>query len=75
MSGKPFAWGDEHFCAPDATKLYNREPERLNTVGYPVELDANPVPATFCSVCLQWFDDPAHDHEGSDHRPPQKGTA
>ena len=75
MSDKPYQWGHEHFCQPDATELYNTEPERLDTVGYPVELDANPKPATFCSVCFMWFDDPAHDTEGSEHRPPQKGTA
>jgi hypothetical protein len=76
VNHKLFAWGHEHFCAPDATALYHTEPERLNdpALGFPVELDTNPVPATFCSTCLKWFDDPAHP-EGSDHRPPQKGTA
>lgn len=71
MSDKPYQWGHEHFCQPDATKLYHAEPGRINAIGYPVELDANPVPATFCSVCLEWFDDPQH-LEGSEHRPPEQ---
>lgn len=75
MSDKPHEWGGEHFCGPDAKELYYTEPNRVSTVGFPVELDANPVPATFCSVCLQWFDDPAH-LTGSEHRPPEtKGNA
>ena len=72
---KPYAWGGEHFCAPDATTLYHAEPQRLHSIGFPVELDANPVPPTFCSVCLLFFDDPAHDAHptGSGPRPPEQG--
>lgn len=69
----PYAWGHEHFCAPDTRTLYDTEPERLTSIGYPVELEEPPTPPSFCSKCLLWFDDPAHDTEGSDHRPLQKG--
>ena len=69
-----YTWGGENFCAVDATDLYNTEPERLDTHGYPVAHDE--VPESFCAVCLFWFTGPDHHHpEGSDHRPPQKGTA
>jgi hypothetical protein len=70
VSDTAYSWGHEHFCAPDATRLYQREPGRLNTVGYPKQLDE--LPETFCSVCLGWFTGPHP--EGSEHRPPQKGT-
>lgn len=64
MSDTPFEWGGEHFCKPDATELYNLEAaRRITAYGFPVQLDTNPVPATFCAVCLQWFDDPAHDNK------------
>lgn len=69
---KAFAWGHEHFCEPDATALYHAEPERIHdpALGFPKELDH--LPETFCSTCLDWF---ALPHiEGSEHRPPQKGT-
>lgn len=65
MSEPAYQWGHEHFCEPDATKLY-REPGRISGHGYPVKLDAPPEPDTFCSVCLQWWADP----EGSEVRPP-----
>lgn len=68
-----YEWGGENFCAIDATDLYNTEPERLNTHGYPVPLDE--VPESFCAVCLMWWVGPHQHTEGSDHRPPQKGTA
>lgn len=68
-----YEWGGENFCAPDATDLYNTEPERLNTHGWPVPLDT--PPASFCAMCLFWFIGPDHHHsQGSEHRPPQKGT-
>ena len=67
-----FTWGGENFCAVDATDLYNSEPERLTTHGFPVQLDE--APASFCAVCLLWFVGPEHHHQGSEHRPPQKGT-
>jgi hypothetical protein len=68
-----FQWGHEHFCQPDATELYNKEPQRLNdpALGFPKQLDE--LPETFCSVCLMWFVGPHP--EGSEHRPPQKGTS
>lgn len=69
MNDKPYQWGHEHFCQPDATDLYNNEPRRLEEVGYPVELDAPPEPETFCSVCLQWFT--AKVPEGLDSQPPK----
>ncbi len=76
----PHEWAGEHFCGTDTRYLYDFEPLRIHNpdIGFPVRLDANPVPPTFCSRCLNWFDDPAHDPpptEGSEHRPPQKGTA
>lgn len=76
MSDTPYEWAGEHFCKEDATALYHAEPERINNpdIGYPVELDSPPEPPTFCSTCLLWWADPNH-LEGSDHRPPQKGTA
>lgn len=70
MSDTPYQWGHEHFCQPDATELYNTEPDRLASLGYPVELER--APETFCSVCLKWFVDA--DHAGSDHRPPENGA-
>lgn len=70
MTDKPYEWAGEHFCKPDVTALYHGEPARIHTIGYPVELDANPEPPTFCSSCLCWFDDPAT--IGSDLRPPQQ---
>ncbi|UOK18402.1 hypothetical protein SEA_BRUHMOMENT_86 [Arthrobacter phage BruhMoment] len=70
MSDLGFQWGHEHFCVPDATQLYQSEPDRLADLGHPVALTTPPRPETFCSVCFQWFDPP---HEGSDHRPPEKG--
>jgi hypothetical protein len=70
VSDTPYKWGHEHFCEPDATELYQNEPDRLAHLGHPVKLDA--PPETFCSVCLEWFVGP-HE-EGSEHRPPKKGT-
>lgn len=72
----PHEWGGEHFCRTDAVELYQTQPQRLTDHGFPVELDANPVPPTFCSRCLQWFDDPALDphHTGSGPRPPEQGA-
>lgn len=78
MSDKPHEWAGEHFCGADTRHLYDTEPERIHNpdIGFPVELDENPHPPTFCSRCLQWFDDPANDTPlGSDLRPPEKGTA
>lgn len=75
MSESPHEWAGEHFCAADTRHLYDHEPERIHNpeIGFPVRLDANPEPPTFCSRCLKWFDDPATT-EGSEPRPPQKGT-
>lgn len=72
MSGNSYQWGDEHFCEPDVVRLNDTDPDLKLTHGYPVQLETNPVPPTFCSSCLNWFDDPAHDtqHTGSAHRPP-----
>jgi hypothetical protein len=72
---KAYAWAGEHFCSADTRHLYDTEPERIHNpdIGFPVELDSNPEPPTFCSRCLLWFDDPQHT-TGSDHRPPEKGT-
>lgn len=72
LSDTPYAWGHEHFCAPDATVLYDAEPDRVDDVGEPVKLPGNPVPPTFCSSCLQWFDDPQHLTAAS-HLPPEQG--
>lgn len=73
MSDTPYAWGAEHFCEPDATELYETEPQRITdpALGYPVKLDELPEPETFCSVCLQWFTNPAN-LEGSAPRPPEE---
>lgn len=76
MSDTPHEWGGEHFCGADTRHLYDHEPERIYdpAIGFPVQLDENPVPPTFCSRCLKWFDAP--ELEGSDLRPPpEKGTA
>lgn len=70
----PYQWGHEHFCEPDVVALNEKDRDLAATIGYPVQLTANPEPPTFCSGCLNWFDDPAH-QEGSAHRPPEKGTA
>lgn len=70
MSEKPYQWGHEHFCEPDVVALHERDPSMAVEHGYPTQLEAPPTPATFCSVCLEWFDDPAH-LVGSDHRPPE----
>lgn len=72
MSTKPYQWGEEHFCEPDVVQLNTAEPDLKHTLGFPVQLDGNPTPPTFCSACLRWFDDPAH-LTGSDHRPPEQG--
>lgn len=76
MSDKPHRWGHEHFCGPDLSTLYRSAQggELLNDIGFPVALDAPPEPPTFCSSCLQWFDEAEQHTEGSEHRPPQKGT-
>lgn len=77
MSDTPHEWGAEHFCKADTEALYYSisGPRMLTEHGFPVPLDANPVPATFCGRCLKWFDDPQHDtHMGSELRPPEKGT-
>lgn len=74
MSDTPHEWGGEHFCRTDAVELYQTQPQRLAKHGFPVALTTNPVPATFCSRCLRWFDDPANDDDnGSEPRPPTEG--
>lgn len=74
MSDTGFTWGGENFCSVDAVHLYNTEPERLTTHGYPAPLDE--APESFCAVCLMWWIGPHHHPEGSDLRPPpEKGTA
>jgi hypothetical protein len=75
VSDTAYEWGPEHFCEPDATALYNAEPQRIHNpeLGYPVKLDTPPEPPTFCSTCLQWWAEP-EPTGGSEHRPPQKGT-
>lgn len=72
MSDTPYEWGGENFCSTDAAHLYTHEPERLNTHGFPVQLDE--APESFCSVCLLWWVGPHQHAEGSEHRPPEKGT-
>lgn len=73
MNISAYSWGHEHFCPPDATKLYYSEHHRLQEIGHPKSMPDNPVPATFCSHCLKWFDDPAKDQlEGSGSRPPER---
>jgi hypothetical protein len=72
VSATPYSWGHEHFCVIDATELYYKDPNMLHTLGFPVALDANPEPPTFCSICLFWFDNPSQ--EGSGTRPPERGT-
>lgn len=78
MSDTPHEWAGEHFCGADARYLYDHEPERIHNpeIGFPVKLDANPEPPTFCSRCLLWFDAPPTETDtgGSESRPPQKGT-
>jgi hypothetical protein len=73
----PHTWSGNHYCAKDARHLmYHPDGDALRQAGYPEQLSTNPVPASFCSYCMGWFDDPAldHHHTGSDPRPPEKGT-
>lgn len=73
MSETPgYSWGHEHFCPPDTRYLYDTEPHRLNTIGFPKKLEDNPEPPTFCSMCLRWFDDPEHT-TAANHLPPEQG--
>jgi hypothetical protein len=70
----PYEWGSNHYCEPDVVRVNESNRDMAVTHGLPVQLESNPEPPTFCSFCLNWFDDPAH-QEGSAHRPPEKGTA
>lgn len=70
-SDTPYSWGGEHFCGPDATALYTSEPDRRALLGEPDKLRRNPVPPTFCAVCLDWFDHP--ETLTPDYRPAQQG--
>lgn len=76
MNDQPYAWGVEHFCEPDATRLYETEPQRLTDpeLGYPVKLEELPVPETFCSACLEWFTTPEEVEliRGSEVRPSEE---
>jgi hypothetical protein len=62
VSDTAYEWGGDYLCQPDLIQLYKDEPERADTIGYPIELDETPRPKTFCVRCLLWFDDPKHDH-------------
>lgn len=75
MSDRPYEWIEgNHYCEKDAHALHSEQPHLLKQHGPPKMLVQNPVPPTFCSICLGWFDDPKH-AEGSDHRPPtEKGS-
>jgi hypothetical protein len=67
-----YIWAGEHFCSVDTRYLYDYEPHRIHNpeIGFPVKLDAKPHPPTFCSRCLQWFDDPEQPTEGLEPQPP-----
>lgn len=69
MSEHAYQWGHEHFCEPDVVALNDADRDRAVTLGFPVQLETELIPATFCSVCLKWWAGP-HD-EGSAHRPPE----
>jgi hypothetical protein len=69
VSEPSYQWGHEHFCEPDTRTLYDTEPRRLSEMGFPVKLEAPPEPPTFCSSCLQWWQEPQP--QGSAPRPPE----
>jgi hypothetical protein len=58
VSEHAYQWGHEHFCEPDVVALNDADRDRAVTLGYPVQLEAELIPATFCSVCLKWWTEP-----------------
>lgn len=74
MADNPYQWANgNYYCPPDAATICRIDPDMVAEHGFPVQLESTPTPKSFCSVCLQWFDDPATD-QGSGNRPQEGHT-